>query len=85
MSKPGTTTLRMTGGVITAACSTPVSTAGAAANQQQACLFLASILELSSCLIKPFFNQTAGALKIAFKCCLSQNIVSLNRFKEQRF
>ncbi|XP_038129231.1 YEATS domain-containing protein 2 isoform X2 [Cyprinodon tularosa] len=36
MSKPGTTTLRMTGGVITAACSTPVSTAGAAANQQQA-------------------------------------------------
>ncbi|XP_047224658.1 YEATS domain-containing protein 2 isoform X3 [Girardinichthys multiradiatus] len=36
MSKPGTTTLRMTGGVITAACSTPISTAGAAAGQQQA-------------------------------------------------
>lgn len=36
MSKPGTTTLRMTGGVITAASSTPVSAAGAAASQQQA-------------------------------------------------
>lgn len=38
LSKPGTTTLRMTGGVITAASSTPgpVSTASAAANQQQA-------------------------------------------------
>ncbi|XP_032421821.1 YEATS domain-containing protein 2 [Xiphophorus hellerii] len=35
MSKPGTTTLRMTGGVITAASSTPVSAAGAAATQQQ--------------------------------------------------
>ncbi|MED6262335.1 hypothetical protein ATANTOWER_017921, partial [Ataeniobius toweri] len=35
LSKPGTTTLRMTGGVITAACSTPISTAGAAAGQQQ--------------------------------------------------
>ncbi|XP_041848439.1 YEATS domain-containing protein 2 isoform X2 [Melanotaenia boesemani] len=35
MSKPGTTTLRMTGGVITAASSTPVSTA-ATSNQQQA-------------------------------------------------
>uniref|UniRef100_A0A3Q1GTG8 YEATS domain-containing protein 2 n=1 Tax=Acanthochromis polyacanthus TaxID=80966 RepID=A0A3Q1GTG8_9TELE len=38
LSKPGTTTLRMTGGVITAASSTPtsVSTAAAAASQQQA-------------------------------------------------
>lgn len=38
LSKPGTTTLRMTGGVITAASSTPssVSAASAAANQQQA-------------------------------------------------
>ncbi|KAM4556865.1 YEATS domain-containing protein 2 [Fundulus diaphanus] len=36
MSKPGSTTLRMSGGVITAACSTPVSAAGAAASQQQA-------------------------------------------------
>lgn len=38
LSKPGTTTLRMTGGVITAASSTPgpLSTASAAANQQQA-------------------------------------------------
>lgn len=38
LSKPGTTTLRMTGGVITAASSTPgpPSTASAAANQQQA-------------------------------------------------
>lgn len=44
LSKPGTTTLRMTGGVITAASSTPgpVSTASAAAHQQQAscCFFL---------------------------------------------
>ncbi|KAM4728842.1 YEATS domain-containing protein 2 isoform 2-T2 [Anableps anableps] len=36
MAKPGTTTLRMTGGVITAASSTPVSAAGAATSQQQA-------------------------------------------------
>ncbi|KAM6920788.1 YEATS domain-containing protein 2 [Lycodopsis pacificus] len=38
LSKPGTTTLRMTGGVITAASSTPgsVSAAAAAAGQQQA-------------------------------------------------
>ncbi|XP_014840282.1 PREDICTED: YEATS domain-containing protein 2 isoform X1 [Poecilia mexicana] len=36
MSKPGTTTLRMTGGVITAASSAPISAAGAAASQQQA-------------------------------------------------
>uniref|UniRef100_A0A096LWM5 YEATS domain-containing protein 2 n=1 Tax=Poecilia formosa TaxID=48698 RepID=A0A096LWM5_POEFO len=35
MSKPGTTTLRMTGGVITAASSAPISAAGAAASQQQ--------------------------------------------------
>ncbi|XP_072219366.1 YEATS domain-containing protein 2 isoform X2 [Leuresthes tenuis] len=34
MSKPGTTTLRMTGGVITAASSTPASTAAAASQQQ---------------------------------------------------
>ncbi|XP_035525961.1 YEATS domain-containing protein 2 isoform X2 [Morone saxatilis] len=39
LSKPGTTTLRMTGGVITAASSTPssVSAAAAAASQQQTC------------------------------------------------
>lgn len=37
LSKPGTTTLRMTGGVITAASSTPGSvSAAAAASQQQA-------------------------------------------------
>ncbi|KAM9719912.1 YEATS domain-containing protein 2 isoform 1-T2 [Menidia menidia] len=34
MSKPGTTTLRMTGGVITAASSTPVGTTAAAGQQQ---------------------------------------------------
>uniref|UniRef100_A0A8C4DA27 YEATS domain-containing protein 2 n=1 Tax=Dicentrarchus labrax TaxID=13489 RepID=A0A8C4DA27_DICLA len=39
LSKPGTTTLRMTGGVITATSSTPssVSAAAAAASQQQTC------------------------------------------------
>ncbi|XP_068557565.1 YEATS domain-containing protein 2 [Cebidichthys violaceus] len=36
LSKPGTTTLRMTGGVITAASSTPGSVSAAAAGQQQA-------------------------------------------------
>lgn len=36
LSKPGTTTLRMTGGVITAASSTPSSVSAAAASQQQA-------------------------------------------------
>ncbi|XP_035861161.1 YEATS domain-containing protein 2 isoform X2 [Sander lucioperca] len=36
LSKPGTTTLRMTGGVITAASSTPGSVSAAAASQQQA-------------------------------------------------
>lgn len=36
LSKPGTTTLRMTGGVITAASSTPSSTSTGAVNQQQA-------------------------------------------------
>lgn len=36
LSKPGTTTLRMTGGVITAASSTPSSVSTAAAGQQQA-------------------------------------------------
>ncbi|XP_032388504.1 YEATS domain-containing protein 2 isoform X3 [Etheostoma spectabile] len=36
LSKPGTTTLRMTGGVITAASSTPGSVSTAAASQQQA-------------------------------------------------
>ncbi|XP_067330550.1 YEATS domain-containing protein 2 isoform X2 [Channa argus] len=36
LSKPGTTTLRMTGGVITAASSTPSSVGTAAATQQQA-------------------------------------------------
>ncbi|XP_063742700.1 YEATS domain-containing protein 2 isoform X2 [Eleginops maclovinus] len=36
LSKPGTTTLRMTGGVITAASSTPGPVSGAAASQQQA-------------------------------------------------
>ncbi|XP_076601599.1 YEATS domain-containing protein 2 isoform X3 [Chaetodon auriga] len=35
LSKPGTTTLRMTGGVITAASSTPSSASAAAASQQQ--------------------------------------------------
>uniref|UniRef100_A0A3B5KPX2 YEATS domain-containing protein 2 n=1 Tax=Xiphophorus couchianus TaxID=32473 RepID=A0A3B5KPX2_9TELE len=42
MSKPGTTTLRMTGGVITAASSTPVSAAGAAATQQQHSLLVSA-------------------------------------------
>ncbi|XP_069013320.1 YEATS domain-containing protein 2 isoform X1 [Embiotoca jacksoni] len=36
LSKPGTTTLRMTGGVITAASSSPGSVSAAAASQQQA-------------------------------------------------
>lgn len=35
LSKPGTTTLRMTGGVITAASSTPSSGSAAAAGSQQ--------------------------------------------------
>lgn len=35
LSKPGTTTLRMTGGVITAASSTPSSVSTVAAGQQQ--------------------------------------------------
>lgn len=40
LSKPGTTTLRMTGGVITAASSTPGSvSAVAAASQQQVTVF----------------------------------------------
>uniref|UniRef100_UPI0037E7BD57 YEATS domain-containing protein 2 n=1 Tax=Semicossyphus pulcher TaxID=241346 RepID=UPI0037E7BD57 len=59
LSKPGTTTLRMTGGVITAASSTPssVSAASAAANQQQAADAVKSVSQHHSLLVAA--NQAA--------------------------
>lgn len=48
LSKPGTTTLRMTGGVITAASSTPSSASTGAANQQQASFTIPNLLFYSA-------------------------------------
>ncbi|XP_040026460.2 YEATS domain-containing protein 2 [Gasterosteus aculeatus] len=57
LSKPGTTTLRMTGGVITAASSTPGSVSAAAASQQQAADGVKSASQQHSLLVAA--NQAA--------------------------
>lgn len=59
LSKPGMTTLRMTGGVITAASSTPSSVSSVAAGNQQQVSFLNRFLS-STCISK----QQARTVKV---------------------
>uniref|UniRef100_A0A8C6PS84 YEATS domain-containing protein 2 n=1 Tax=Nothobranchius furzeri TaxID=105023 RepID=A0A8C6PS84_NOTFU len=63
MSKAGTTTFRMTGGVITAASSTPISTA--AASQQQ----VGSTLQQHSISFCGVVSQRSGSWSRKNKCC----------------
>lgn len=78
LSKPGTTTLRMTGGVITAASSTPSSAgaASAAANQQQASLAMLVLKETNPepvpCHIKKYIIRY-----VIFKCSRLLNWLNL--------
>lgn len=60
LSKPGTTTLRMTGGVITAASSTPgsVGTPSAAASQQQASFTVIFQFDAHSQMVRNSLMQT---------------------------
>uniref|UniRef100_H3DCV2 YEATS domain-containing protein 2 n=1 Tax=Tetraodon nigroviridis TaxID=99883 RepID=H3DCV2_TETNG len=89
LSKPGTTTLRMTGGVITAATSTPgpPSTASGASNQQQASFSIFSFTLLtarsssgkSSCCQAKATVGSAAAVGMVAKGVTSMPVVSMSK------